>query len=350
MPNAKNSQTGNAVRQYQKVTKSLKMVTYASLAIGILAIVISLIALVLILNNSNNVHYVNVNSTTTVAENTTNFGSTLAGIDDQLNATQLAVINNAPNSYFEQAGEMYINGTIANNVYDGATKVNASIADNKTSVIYLGSITCIFCGENRWAMALALSRFGSFSKLFTGYSSLEDGDVPTLYWTAVNYNISTDVIGNYYSSPYINFISIEDTHPITGGFALNNLQTMDSNVANTGNATYISAFGYLVRLFSVNATAFKGTPYTVWGNAQFSGADAIDFGNSTPTGNPQLTYETHAQVFSQLGTPKDQFAWTEYAAADVYVAALCASLSNSTQASVSACSLPAIRQLELQYK
>lgn len=349
MPNPKNSQTNSAVMQYQKVTKSLKTVTYISLVLGIIAIVISLIALAFALMGvGTTTHYTNSTTTTTVQAST--LGSTLAGIDDPLNTTQLAIINGGSNSYFEQAGEMYINGTLTNNLYDQPVKVNASIANNKTAVIYLGSITCIFCGENRWAMALALSRFGNFSKLFIGYSSLGDGDVPTLYWTALNYNVSSDNIGNYYSSPYVNFLSIEDTHPISGGFALNNLQTMDDNVAKAGNSTYISAFGYLVRLFNVNATAFKGTPYTVWGNYQFNGADAIDFGNTTPTGNPQLTYVTHAQVFSQLAVPKDQFAFTEYAAADLYVAALCASLTNSTRASVSACSLPAIKKIELQNK
>jgi hypothetical protein len=54
--------------------------------------------------------------------------------------------------------------------------------NGKPSVIYIGAISCVWCGENRWAMAMALSRFGSFNSLYIGYSSIHDGDVPTLYW------------------------------------------------------------------------------------------------------------------------------------------------------------------------
>jgi hypothetical protein len=340
--------TSNAIRKYERITKSLRMISYAALALGILAIVVSAAAVVFLLNQTPKIIYQNV--TTTIPQNAINFGSTLAGIDTPLNATQLSIINNAPDSYFEEAGAKYLNESISNPIYTGSNKVAKFLANNKTSVIYLGSTTCIFCGENRWAMALALSRFGNFSRLFYGYSSLGDGDVPTLYWTQLNYNASSDDIGNYYSSPYISFVSIEDTNPITGGFSLNSPSKIATDLAQLGNATYVRAFSYILNLSTNNATAFKGTPYTIWGTAQFSGADAIDFGNTTPVGTPQLTYMTHSQILSQLASPNDQFAWTEYAAADVYIAALCNSLGNSTSAAVPACSLPAIKQLQLQFK
>jgi len=317
----------------------------------VLAILISLTTAFIITGSLANLfHSINITHTNATQAHTVP-GSTLAGIDQPLNISQLAVINNAPNQYFETAGLMYLNGSITNEVLTGANKVNKFVVNNKSSVIYLGSITCIFCGENRWAMALALSRFGNFSRLFTGYSSLGDGDVPTLYWTQLNYNVSGDNIGNYYSSPYINFLSIEDTNPITGGFALNPPSKIATDLAGLGNSTYVRAFSYILNLSSNKTTAFSGTPYTIWGASQFSGADAIDFGNTTPTsGSTPISFETHAQILGQLSNPNDQFAWTEYAAADVYVAAICASLSNSTIASVSACSLPVIKELGAQFK
>jgi len=55
-----------------------------------------------------------------------------------------------------------------------------------------------------------------------------------------------------------------------------------------------------------------------------------------------LTYMTHAQVLSQLAHPDDQFAYTEYAAADVYVAMVCSSINNTAPV----CSPPAIKSLE----
>ena len=217
---------------------------------------------------------------------------------------------------------------------------NSVVVNGKPSVIYLGSITCIYCGENRWAMALALSRFGSFKNLYTGYSSLGDGDVPTLYWAVDNLNASDDILSNSYSSSYINFISIEDTNPIKGGFNLNTLSTIGQRINASGNATVEAAYTKIVKL-----NTFQGTPYTIWGNYVVPGADAIDFGNSTATsaaGVPQLTYMTHAQIFQQLASPNDQFAWAEYAGADVYISGVCKSINNTA----SICNLPAIRRIE----
>ncbi len=340
--------TQKAQDQFKSVVKTLTMVSYLSLIIAVVAIVVSAYTIYVSLNKSPTIIYRNV-TTTTIPQNTSS-GTTLAGIDTPLNATMLAIINNAPNSYFQKGGQMYLNGTISSSIYPTPNKVNKFIVNNKTSVIYLGSITCIFCGENRWAMALALSRFGNFSSIFYGYSSLGDGDVPTLYWTKLNYSGSSEAIGSHYSSPYINFIPIEDTNPITGGFNLNTPSKMAANLAQIGNKTYINAFSYILNLSNNKTTSFQGTPYTIWGTAQFNGADAIDFGGTTPTGQPELSLMTHAQILRGLSNPNTQFSWIEYAAADVYVAAICNSISNSSAASIPACSLPSIKALELQIK
>ena len=41
-----------------------------------------------------------------------NFGNTIAGINTPLTPAQLSVINNAPNSYFESAGERLLNNSL----------------------------------------------------------------------------------------------------------------------------------------------------------------------------------------------------------------------------------------------
>jgi hypothetical protein len=323
---------------YQGVVKRLRMITSVSLVIGIIAIAIGAIALI----NSFNTKtiYITQNAPVTNVES-----QTLAGINTPINSTQLSIINNAPNSYFGQAVKILLNGSINNPIFTGSTKVQPFKENGKVSVVYLGSITCIFCGENRWAMALALSRFGSFSTLYTGYSSLGDGDVPTLYWTHDTVNSSADDLGDYYSSPYINFIAIEDTHNITGGFVLNSLTQIQQNIARTNNSLYISAYQYLLNLTANKSTAFQGTPYTVWGSRLFSGADAEDFGNSTPTGSVlPLSGMTHAQVFQELSNPNDGFGWTEYAAADIYVAAICNSINNTA----TICANSTMQSLETQ--
>lgn len=284
------------------------------------------------------------------AQNTTNisyfadnapFGSRLTNISQPINASQLSIINNAPNSYFEQAGEYLLQGKLYNPVLlQNASQTNqfpAFIANGKPSVIYMGSISCVYCAENRWAMALALSRFGNFSNLYVGYSSLGDSDVPTLYWTSDNYTTPSGVgFGNEYSSNSINFISAEYESPITGGFMMNN--QLQFFVDNSPNSTYAAAMSFM------NGTGmYRGTPFMLWGNTLVSGADAIVFGNSTPTNSTlPLTYETHAQIFDQLNNFSDQFAWSEYAAADVFGALVCNSINNTGEF----CSLPAIIQLE----
>lgn len=269
-----------------------------------------------------------------------------SGIDQQLNSTELSGINGEPLSYYQRAGEMLLNGSLHNNVvFPGSAEYNAIFRSNytpliingKPSVIYVGAISCIFCGENRWAMALALGAFGNFSKLYAGYSSLGDGDIPTLYWNYNNYTtLEGATFGNFYSSPYINFISAEYDSPIVQGFqfAPNGVQYF---VPAAPNSTYLAAMEFM------NGTKeFQGTPFTFWGNTLAMGADAVIFGNSTPTGTTlPLAHMSHAQVLGQFRSFNDQFAWSEYAAADVYAVNICASINSTAPV----CSLPAIKEM-----
>lgn len=285
-------------------------------------------------------------STTVSAANSTNsssgpgFGHTTANINRPFNSTELAIINNAPDSYYEAAAQMLLNGTLAN--YVVSTPVNASettngfIANGKPSVIYVGALSCIYCGENRWAMALALSRFGSFRNLYYGYSSFGDGDLPTVYWSQYNYTTASGVAyGNEYSSNSVNFISADYESPVTQGFQL---QPLSYFIARAPDQTVASAMEFM------NSTdVFQGTPFTLWGNYLMPGADAVVFGNSMPTNSTlPLEYMTHAQVLQSLDVFSSQFAYSEYAAADVYAAFVCASTSNGPQF----CSIPAMPALE----
>ncbi len=347
-------------------TGQLRNLCYIAIAISIIAIIMSSYSVVqkgkivyvnktVYSNSSSKVSYAHYNissslitplyylpNDTPITANMP-FGKRLTGINTQLNSTELSIINNAPDSYFEQAGSMYLNGTFSNLV-GGVTAHNvpAFTVNGKPSVIYLGSITCFFCGENRWAMALALSRFGNFSTLFKGYSSFGDANFPTLYWAPARYNQSAEDLGSFYHSRYLNFIAIEDTHPITGGFALNPIPVIQRNINYTGNLAYMDSFDYILNLSKVQTTAFQGTPYTIWGNYQVGGADAVDVGNAVGSGY-QLTNMTHAQVLAQISNPSNSsFGMIEYAAADLYVAMMCASINNTAPV----CSLPSIKGIE----
>jgi len=249
-------------------------------------------------------------------------GNRLTNINAPFTSDELFVVNNASINFFITAGQMFLNNSIANRISPDFTAVTILVVDGKPSVIYLGAISCIFCGENRWAMALALSRFGSFSHLFKGYSALHDGDVPTVYWRPAEYNSTSTVdFGNFYASKMINFLSIEYASPITLGFQMQSLSFILHQAQLANSQPYVQAMA-IINL----ANNYQGTPYTVWGGYAVTHANAVIFGNSSSSPAINLANLTHEQVLNELAHPHDQFGWSEYAAADVYVALLCASL------------------------
>jgi hypothetical protein len=72
--------------------------------------------------------------------------------------------------------------------------------DGKPAIIYVGAEYCPFCAAERWAVVVALSRFGTFTDLGTTTSSSSDvhPDTPTFTFH-----------GATYSSPYVTFSSVE---------------------------------------------------------------------------------------------------------------------------------------------
>jgi len=74
-------------------------------------------------------------------------------------------------------------------------------SDGKPIVTYIGAEWCPFCAAERWAMAVALSRFGTFSDLSATHSSTSDvyPDTQTLSF-----------YGSHYTSPYLDFVPVEE--------------------------------------------------------------------------------------------------------------------------------------------
>jgi hypothetical protein len=76
----------------------------------------------------------------------------------------------------------------------------------KPQVLYIGGEFCPYCAAQRWAMVVALSRFGTFSGLHFIHSAPDDGYIPTLSF----YKSS-------YTSKYVAFSPVEwysDTHAV----------------------------------------------------------------------------------------------------------------------------------------
>ncbi len=74
------------------------------------------------------------------------------------------------------------------------------VQDGKPELLYVGGEFCPFCAAERWAMVLALSRFGTFSNLQVTRSSPTDtyANTPTFSF-----------YGSSYQSDYLSFVPVE---------------------------------------------------------------------------------------------------------------------------------------------
>jgi hypothetical protein len=89
-------------------------------------------------------------------------------------------------------------------------------ADGKPLITYIGAEYCPYCAAERWALAVALSRFGTFSNLSGTHSS--DSDVFPDTQTLSFY-------GSSYSSPYVDFQPVEEETNQPAGDGYQTLQT-----------------------------------------------------------------------------------------------------------------------------
>jgi thiol-disulfide isomerase/thioredoxin len=89
-------------------------------------------------------------------------------------------------------------------------------ADGKPEVVYVGAEYCPYCAAERWAVAVALSRFGTFSNL-TGTHSASDDVYPDTQ--------TLSFYGSNYSSPYLDFQAVEEATNQRSGATYRSLQT-----------------------------------------------------------------------------------------------------------------------------
>ena len=81
-------------------------------------------------------------------------------------------------------------------------------ADGKPLITYIGAEYCPFCAAERWALAVALSRFGTFENLSGTQSSVSDEFPGTQ---------TLSFYGSSYSSPYVDFRAVEEeTNQVDG--------------------------------------------------------------------------------------------------------------------------------------
>ena len=160
----------------------------------------------------------------------------------------------------------------------------ALTGNGKPQILYVGAEYCPNCAATRWPLALALSRFGSFSNLKTMYSS--ESNVPTLSFR-----------GASYSSKYIDFDSKEQVDGANK--PLETLTAAESTLFQTEGGTKSQPTpGYPFIDFGgkwkQNGTSFD---YTI---LQALTPDGVASALTSSTGKPGPTMRASTDVFSAI--------------------------------------------------
>ena len=201
-------------------------------------------------------------------------------------------------------------------------KGTALTVNGKPEMLYVGAEYCPYCGAERWAMIVALSRFGTFTGLSTVHSAVANGagqaepdpDTPT--WTFLHAK---------YTSPYLTFTTVEEL----------------TNIPDTANGEYTTL---------QTPTAAQQALVTKYAGAQGS-IPFIDFGNkymiegasydAGVLGQGKLSWAT---IAADLHNPNSPVAKAVLGVANYITAAICGITGNQP---ASACT-PTVKALQSQ--
>ena len=247
---------------------------------------------------------------------------------------------------------------------------NYSISQGgKPTFVYIGAQGCPFCAGMRWAIAIALSRFGNFSKLFYDRSATSDANVPTLMFNfseslfkestaqpAIDngqapygdHNPEPFVTGAYYTSKYINFEPFDE---MGGSFLINttgigqispliysNVYVLGMHDFNSTSSAFLSAAGFGIQNFFVGGVPF----FDINNKYVFDGA-IIDAGTYLTSNGLNPAYSTHQDVLNSIENPTSgSMGETELGAANILTAQICSVINNTAPV----CSLSYISELE----
>jgi thiol-disulfide isomerase/thioredoxin len=130
-------------------------------------------------------------------------------------------------------------------------------SDGKPEILYIGAEYCPYCAAERWAMVVALSRFGTFSGLRATHSSSSD-----IYPDTNTFSF----FGSTYSSASLDFVPVEEqtNHVVNGAYTT--LQTPTSSeealLARYDAAPYTTEPGSIPFLDIANKFVSIGASYT----------------------------------------------------------------------------------------
>lgn len=183
----------------------------------------------------------------------------------------------------------------------------ALTSKGKPEMLYIGAEYCPYCAAMRWSMAVALSRFGTFTTPLRGIHS-----------SSVDVYPNTPTLTFYksgYSSKYLTFVPVENE-------TLTKAPLQNTTAQQTA-------------IWAKYEPGSEGYPF-------------IDFANKyvlkDPIYNPQvLSGLTWAQVAADLHDPSSQVAQSVLGAANYITAAICKTTNN---APAGVCTSSAVASLE----
>lgn len=197
-----------------------------------------------------------------------------------------------------------VSPTTLNEVGAGITETNLKridaprvTTDGKPRVLYVGAEFCPFCASESWPVVVALSRFGSWSRLGATASAPDDQFPRT---SAFSFH------GSAYRSRYLSFKGVETSSNLVRDgeyLPLDSLSGADKEVFNRYNrAPYTSSGRGSIPFESIGGT----------------------FVSSGSSYNPTvLAGKTHQQIAGQLKDPTSAIARAVGGSANVLTAALC---------------------------
>jgi Domain of unknown function (DUF929) len=175
----------------------------------------------------------------------------------------------------------------------------ALTSGGKPEVLYVGAEYCPFCATERWSVAVALSRFGTFSGLGQTASSPSDVYPSTATLT---------FHGATYRSAYLSFTAKE----------------LQSNKVVNGNYAALDTLTATQQSLVTTVNKGGGIPFIDLGGKYVISGATYDPG--------VLKGRTHAQIAAALSEPTSPIAKGAGGSANVITAAICASTGNKPAA------------------
>ena len=203
----------------------------------------------------------------------------------------------------------------------------ALTANGKPEMLYIGAEYCPYCAAERWAMIVALSRFGTFSGLAAKHSAAANGAGQAEIYP----NTPTFTFANAtYTSQYLTFSTVEE----------------ETNIPNSATGTYTQLQKPTSAQQALIAK-YDAPPYV--SSAATGAIPFVDFGNkyliSGASYTPQLLAGlSWATIAADLSNPASPVAKAIDGTANYITAAICQLTGNQP---ASACTAT-VKSLESQ--